>query len=106
MAESVAEPILNDNDIEFTELNKKEATAYRKTFREKNKWFRGADVDILSIEEATTIAETSVKTVLENNLITKDEAEKIKTDVEAYFKVELVKLRTNEELNEDSENKQ
>ena len=105
MTESVVEPILNDNNIEFTELNKKEAASYRKTFRERNKWFRVADVDILSIEEATTIAETSVKSALETNLITKDEAEKIKADVEAYFKVELVKLRTNDELNEDSEHK-
>jgi hypothetical protein len=98
MAESVVEPILNENNIEFTELNKNEAASYRKTFREKNKWFRGADVDILSTEEASTIAETSVKFALENNLITKDEAEKIKGDVETYFKAELIKLRTNEEL--------
>src|SRR5258705_4795271 len=105
MTETVAEPIFNDNNIEFAELNKKEATSYRKTFREANKWFRGSDVDILSTEEATTIAETSVKFALENNLITKDEAEKIKADVETYFKAELVKLRTNEELNDDSENK-
>ena len=105
MTETVAEPIFNENNIEFTELNKKEAASHRKTFREANKWFRGAGVDILSTEEATTIAETSVKFALENNLITKDEAEKIKANVEKYFKAELVKLRTNEELNEDSENK-
>ena len=105
LTKTVAEPIFNDNNIEFTELNKKEAASYKRTFREANKWFRGADVDILSTEEATTIAETSVKFALENNLITKDEAEKIKADVEKYFKAELVKIRTNDELNDDSENK-
>lgn len=105
MTETVAEPIFNENNIDFTELSKKEAASHRKTFPKANKWFRGADVDILSTEEATTIAETSVKFALENNLITKDEAEKIRAEVEVYFKVELVKIRTNEELNDDSENK-
>ncbi len=60
---------------------------------------------VLSREEAATIAGSLVKWSLENNLITADEANKIKTDVEAYFKEELVKLKTQEQLNDDSQNK-
>jgi len=103
--ESVAEPIFDENNISFTELRENETAEYKKTFRKVNLWYRGADVDQLSREEATTIAENAVKFALKNNLITKEESEKIKADIEAYFKVELVKIRTNEELNEDSQNK-
>jgi hypothetical protein len=103
--ETVAEPIFDGNNVSFTELREREAAPYKKTFRKQNLWYRGADVDMLSREEATTIAESSVKWALENKLMTVDEANKIRTDVEAYFKEELVKIRTNEELNEDSENK-
>lgn len=105
MSTTVAEPILKENNIDFTLLSLKDASPYKKTFRKAKEWYRGGDVDELSKEEATTIAESSVKFALEKNLITKEEAAKIKSDIEAYFKVELVKLRTNEQLNEDSENK-
>jgi hypothetical protein len=103
--EIIAKPIFEKNNVEFTELKFDEDLSYRTTFRKVNLWYRGASVDELSREEATTIAESSVKFALENNLITKGEAAKIKKDVEAYFKKELVKLRTNEQLNEDSQNK-
>jgi hypothetical protein len=103
--EEIAKPIFEENNIEFTELKDKDVSFFKKTFRKENQWYRGSNVDALSREEATTIAESTVKFALENKLMTKDEAEKIKKDIEAYFKEELVKLRTNEELNEDSENK-
>lgn len=103
--ETVAKPIFDKNSIDFSEISKKDAAPFRKTFRKENLWYRGANVDALSREEATTIAESSVKWALESKLIANDEAAKIKTDVEAYFKEELVKLRTTEQLNDDSQNK-
>lgn len=103
--ETIAKPIFEDNNISFTELSEKEAVIYKKTFARADGWYRGAEVDKLSREEATTIAESATKFALKNKLITKEEAEKIKTEIEKYFKEELVKLRTNEELNEDSQNK-
>jgi len=103
--EIVAKPIFKENNISFTVLNENDIASYRKTFRKANLWYRGANVDMLSWEEATTIAESAVKYALQSNLITKDEAEKIKTDVEAYFKEELVKIRTNEQLKDDDQHK-
>ena len=103
--ETVAKPIFEENNIEFTELNEKDAKEYHKTFPKENAWYRGANVDVLSTEEASTIAETAVKFALENNVINKEEAGKIKVDIETYFKKELVMIRTNEQLNDDSENK-
>ena len=103
--EKVAKPIFEENNIEYTELSEEEAATYKKTFAKGKEWYRGGDVDKLSIEEAGTIAEAAVKFGLENKLLTKEEAKKIKEEIEKYFKVELVKIRTAEQLNEDSENK-
>ena len=103
--DDVVKPIFDNNNISFTELKESEIAPYKQTFRKANLWYRGADVDKLSLEEASTIANWAIKPALENNIITSTEAEKIRTDVEKYFKEELVKIRTNEQLNEDSENK-
>src|SRR6266542_87646 len=103
--ETVAKPVFNENGVDFTEISEKDATDYKENFRKENFWYHSADVDMLSREEAATIAASLVKWSLENNLITPDETNKIKADVEAYFKEELVKLRTREQLNDDSQNK-
>jgi hypothetical protein len=102
---TVAKPIFKENSVSFTALNEADAAPYRKTFRKAGLWYHGADVDMLSREEAATIANSAVKFALENKLITQDEAVKIKTDAQAYFNKELVKIRTNQQLNEDSQTK-
>lgn len=101
--QAVAMPIFKENSVNFTVLKEAEAAPYLKTFRKSGLWYHGADVDILSREEASTIAASAVKFALENKLITQDEATKIKADAEAYFDKELVKIRTNQQLNEDSQ---
>ena len=62
--EDVAKPILDENNISFTELKGKGGCTVQQTFRKTNLWYRGADVDMLSREEAATIAESSVKWLL------------------------------------------
>jgi hypothetical protein len=99
----VAGPIFKENSVGFTELKEADAAPYLKTFRKAGLWYHGGDVDRLSREEASTIATTAIKFALENKLITQDEATKIRTDAEAYFNKELVKIRTNQQLNEDSQ---
>ena len=64
----------------------------------KEKWYKGMDVDQLSIEESGRIAESAVKDAMNANLLNEEEAGKIKEDIEAYFKNELVKVRTYENL--------
>ncbi len=103
--DDVVKPILDENNISFTELKETEVAPYKQTFRKTNLWYRGADVDKLSLEEASTIAQSAIKPALESNLITSIEAGKIRSEIELYFRKELVMLRTNEQLNEDSENK-
>ena len=102
---AVAKPVFAENDLECNELSEKDAAVYRKTFRKENLWYRGADVDALSREEATIIAESAMQLAVGKNLITKDEADKIMADIEAYFKEESARVRTIEQVQEDSMNR-
>jgi hypothetical protein len=68
-------------------------------------WLRGAEVDRLSLEEAREIAETSVASAAKERLISLEEAAKIKSEIEAYFRKELVKVRTKQELLQDARGK-
>ncbi|MGH8004320.1 MAG: hypothetical protein ACRECJ_06325, partial [Limisphaerales bacterium] len=100
-----AKPIFKKYAIEFEELDGKEKTGLLSNFRQEGKWYRGAAVDRLSLEEAETIGNSVVDMLLPKELITQEEAKVIRETVTAYFKEELVKIRTYEELCQDSETK-
>lgn len=67
-------------------------------FRTEGKWYKGTNVDQLSLEEAGVIADWTVGMAMDANIINNQEAETIKTDIETYFKTELVKVRTFNQL--------
>ena len=102
---AVAEPVLRENSVSFVRLSDGDAERYRGELGRDGLWYRGAGVDALSREEAATIASNAVRYALERKLITPVEGSKIRADVEAYFKGELVKIRTAEQLNDDSQGK-
>ncbi|MGQ0827937.1 MAG: hypothetical protein ACT4ON_06045 [Bacteroidota bacterium] len=64
----------------------------------KDQWYKGMDVDKLSLEEAGVIAETMTEFAKKDGLINVEEAAAIKKDMEDYFKKELVLVRTCDEL--------
>jgi hypothetical protein len=99
----VAKPVFETHQIEYIERINDHETA--DSFRTEGSWFRGTEVDRLSLEEAQTIAKTSVGAALKDKLISTEEAEKIKSGIEEYFREELVKLRTHQELVQDSRRK-
>lgn len=66
-----------------------------------NQWLKGMAVDSLSLYEAGVIAHTLTDFAKEANFITQDEQDKIRTEIEAYFKKELVIVRTEEDLRSD-----
>ena len=101
--EAVAKPLFKKHEIQNRELSDDEETT--KSFRVEGSWFRGAEVDRLSLEEAREIAETSTSAAAREGLVSVEEAAQIKSDVEAYFREELVKLRTKEELLQDAQSK-
>lgn len=100
-----AKPVFKKYAIEFKELGGKEKTKLLENFRQEGKWYRGAAVDQLSLEEAETLGKSVVDMLLHGGHITEEEAKIIREAVTAYFKEELVKIRTYEELCQDSETK-
>lgn len=64
-------------------------------------WLKGMAVDSLSHYEAGVIAHTLTDFAKEAKLISQEEQDKIRTEIEAYFKKELVMVRTENELRSD-----
>jgi hypothetical protein len=83
------------SDANQTDSLKRSLTAGGKS------WFKGMEVDSLSLYEAGVIAHTLTDFALEASLVNKEEASKIRTDIESYFKKELVKVRSAKELNSE-----
>ena len=71
-------------------------------FQGGDKWYRGMDVDLLSIEEAGIIAESLTSFALSDGVITNEESAAIKNDLEEYFKDEFTQVRTFENLKSES----
>ncbi|MBI1802831.1 MAG: hypothetical protein HY033_01160 [Ignavibacteriae bacterium] len=67
-------------------------------FRAEGKWYKGVDVDKLSLEEAGLLAEKAVKFARDAKLVDEQEAAAIGFDVNDYLKKDLVKVRTCDEL--------
>lgn len=72
------------------------------SFRDNGKWLKGMDIDKLSIEEAGVIAKEATGFALEEGYVDSSEAAKIKNDIEAYLKNDLVKVRTLEDLSSNA----
>ena len=94
----VAKPIFKEHGVAYFRLSKDEVAQLMTDFRSEGKWYRGESVDELSLIESGHIAESATASLLDLEIITPEEAALIKADVEDYFKRELVKLRTLEEL--------
>jgi len=92
LTEDVSNPIFEKHGIEYAERGD------AGSFLPEQGWLRGAEVDRLSLEEAQEITESSVAAAAEKRLISTEESVHIKSDIEAYFRDELLKLRTKEQL--------
>jgi hypothetical protein len=101
--EEVGRPVFERHEVQYVEVRDYRQAA--ETFRIEGRWFRGAEVDRLSLEEAREIAETSVASITEEGLVSIEEASRIKSDIETYFRKELVRFRTREELWQDAQSK-
>lgn len=97
----VAKRIFEKHGVRFQER----ASDTPASFRKHGSWFRGAEVDLLSLEEAREIAEISVSAAKRERLVSVEEAGRIESDIETYFREELIKLRTKQELLRDAHGK-
>jgi hypothetical protein len=101
--EEVGRPVFERHEVQYAEVPDDKQAA--RSFRIDRRWFHGAEVDRLSLEEAREIAETSMASITEEGLVSIEEASRIKSDIEAYFRKELVRFRTREELQQDAQSK-
>lgn len=97
--EDLIQSLFKKHDIEaklISESSKiKELNA---SMKGKDKWYKGMEVDQLSIEEAGVIATDLTTFAKDSGLIDDQEAGLIKKELEDYLKKELVIVRTNKEL--------
>lgn len=98
----IAKPIFEKYNIDYSELKGDDAEKNLATFRKENFWYRGAEVDKLSIEEAGVIANDAVTFALNEKLVSETEVALLRTGIENYLKTELVKVRTVDELYGDA----
>ncbi len=96
--DEVAKPIFVKYSLDFKRLSDQEAARIATAFREPGKWYRGADVDKLSTEEAGVIARDAITFALDKKLVSSNEADILRNKIESYLKLELTKTRTAEEL--------
>src|SRR6266403_907908 len=91
--EEVGKPVFERHEIQYRERGDDRNTTG--SFRSEGTWWRGAEVDRLSLEEARVIAETSVASAAKERLVSVEEGAHIKSEIEAHFRKELLKFRTN-----------
>lgn len=96
--EELIQPLFKKHNIEAELINEEKKISELKASFKSDKWYKGMDIDQLSIEEAGVIANEMVTFAKGKALINEQQADSIKTDIESYFKVELVKVRTLDEL--------
>lgn len=105
--EKLIQSIFNKHKVEAKLIvDSAEETGHTASLRGKDKWYKGMDVDQLSIEEAGVIATNLTSFAKEAKLISDTEAATIKKQLEEFLKKELVKVRSVDELNsEETQNK-
>ncbi len=96
--EDLIQPLFKKHNIDAELINKEKNIAELNISFKKDKWYKGLDIDQLSLEEAGVIANEMVTFAKGKALINNNQADSIKTEIENYFKAELVKVRTMEEL--------
>lgn len=84
-------------------LNEVRETSIRstqlETFGQIGKWYKGGNVDELSLEEAGTIADNAISVFLDAKIITEEQAKSIDTEIEAWLKTEMENVRNQKHTN-------
>jgi hypothetical protein len=98
MREELIQPLFKKRSIEAELIDDEKTIADHNLSFKKDKWYNGMNIDQLSLEEAGVIANEMVTFAKDKALMNAQQADSIKTEIETYFKEELVKVRTVDEL--------
>ena len=96
--EDLVQPLFKKHNIDAELISEEKKISELYSSLKNDQWYKGIEIDQLSIEEAGVIANEMVSFAKEKKLINNQQADSIRTEIENYFKAELVKVRTFDEL--------
>lgn len=108
---STTDAVFKENKIDVTLISGKEAKAILKDFENKQNWYRGSDVDKLSMEEAGVISDRLISRVNAKTQLSKEKSDNLKVDFVQVFKSRFTKnygsgINSNEQKVSEEKKKQ
>lgn len=90
LRKTTAETVFDENNMNVTGLSGPEYKNMLKDFGNKKNWYRGKDVDKLSMQEADVIAKRLVTRINSKTSLSKEKSEKLQTEFVYVFKKRFV----------------
>jgi hypothetical protein len=88
---STVNTVFKENKMDVTLISGKEEKEIKRGFENRQNWYRGTDVDKLSLEEAGVIADRLISRINSKTPLTKDKSETLKTEFIVAFKNRFTK---------------
>lgn len=104
LRKATAESVFGENNMQVTGLSGREYKNALSDFSNKQNWYRGTDVDKLSLEEADVIARRLVARVNSKTSLSKEKSEKLQNEIASVFKSTFLNLNPAAGIN-SNENK-
>lgn len=104
LRKATAKSVFEENNMQVTGLSGQEHKNMLSVFSNKENWYRGNDVDKLSLEEADVIARRLVSRVNSKTSLSKEKSEKLQSELASVFKSTFLNLNPTAEIN-SNENK-
>ncbi|MCH8319140.1 MAG: hypothetical protein IIA88_11720 [Bacteroidetes bacterium] len=92
--------IFNNHDLEVDEIKKGKYKKQLQSFLTGDSWYKGTNVDELSVEESGVIAETIISKLILKGAKIDEFKGSMKKDIEALFKKELLTINSAQALND------
>jgi copper chaperone CopZ len=97
--------ISTNHNIELTTLGETEATNYAKSFPNSNEWYKGKEVDKLSKEEASIIAQNTIASYKTKKLIKPSFEKQFQADIEKIYADLFLSISSYKDLTTEAYNK-
>ncbi|MBL7870993.1 MAG: hypothetical protein JNM78_05245 [Cyclobacteriaceae bacterium] len=98
-----AETVFDENNMTVTGISDPEYKKMLDDFGNRKNWYRGKDVDKLSVEEADVIAKRLVTRVNSKTSLSKEKSEKLQAELASVFKSTFLNLDPTAEINSNEE---
>lgn len=101
----IIKTVSTNHEIDLTTLAQPEATNYAKTFPNNSEWYKGKEVDKLSIEEAAIIAKNTIASYKEKNIIKPPFEKQFQADIEKIYADLFLSISSYKDLTTEAYNK-